>query len=158
MYFMMQQCWPQPCRQRTMWRIRWAHPTWTIIQLSRLIKKNPCSILLLYSFPSRCNQLCDQTLFYHVLPIRILLNTPGPFAWKLKFSDGCSGGFVSGSHHNNEAAWHALCTLHISPYVLVVVYELQPNFRLMESSFRDMFFWNWVGAWKTIIHSSKKRW
>ena len=36
------------------------------------------------------------------------------------------------------------------------LYELQPKFRVMESSIRDIvIFGNWAGAWKTIIHSSK---
>ena len=39
----------------------------------------------------------------------------------------------------------------------VYIYELQPKFTVMESSTRDIcIFWNWAGAWKTIIHSSIK--
>ena len=50
---------------------------------------------------------------------------------------------------NTNAAW-------LTAWFNIRRYELQPKFRLMESSIRDIFFFgHWAGVWKTIIHSSK---
>ena len=50
---------------------------------------------------------------------------------------------------NTNAAW-------LTAWFNIRRYELQPKFRLMESSIRDIFFLgHWAGVWKKIIHSSK---